>query len=88
MAPTVEPTITATDGLLSELLSIEESIFEDLHIQLQILYRNLPVVTQLKASPLLLHFTAVPSSFTSSHTCSPLPLTLKPLEQFSEQLEP
>ena len=43
---------------------------------------------QIKVPPTLLHFTKVPSSFTSSHTCSPLPLALKPLEQFSEQLEP
>ena len=45
--------------------------------------------TQVKVEPpMLLHFTKVPSSFTLSHACSPLPLTLKPLEQFSEQLEP
>ena len=44
--------------------------------------------TQLKTPYTLLHFTEVSSLFTSSHTCSPLPLTLKPLEQFSEQLEP
>ena len=48
---------------------------------------DLPIELQLKVSPTLLHFTEVPSSFTSSHTCSPLPLTLKPLEQFSKQLE-
>ena len=49
---------------------------------------DLPVATQVKAPLALLYFTEVSSSFTSSHTCSPLPLTLKPLEQFSEQLEP
>ena len=47
-----------------------------------------PIVTQVKLPPVLLQFTEVPSSFTSSHTCSPLPLALKPLEQFCEQLEP
>jgi len=34
------------------------------------------IATQANSPPTLLHFTEVPSSFTSSHTCSPLPLTL------------
>ena len=55
---------------------------------------NLPLVlvvsslTQVKLLPTLLHFTEVPSSFTLSHTCSPLPLTLKLFGQLNKHLDP
>jgi len=88
-APPAAPAIIGMGRPLSELLSVEVPISQFTIFNYNMLQSiDLPVATQLKAPPILLHFTDVPSSFTSSQTCSPLPLTLKPFEQVIEQLEP
>ena len=59
-------------GLLSSAEAKEDRV---IHSTGRVNYL-LVAATQVKLPPILLHFTEVPSSFTSSHTCSPLPLTL------------
>ena len=80
-APPAAPAIIGMGNPPLELPSAEASVSKSTQLSNDTILQYtsdstyLPV-TQLKDPPTFLHFTEVPSSFTSSHTCSPLPLTL------------
>jgi len=73
-APPAPPAIIGM-GNPPELSSLLDAVHEVVKY-CSVLYSYLLIATQPNSPPTLLHFTEVPSSFTSSHTCSPLPRIL------------
>ena len=74
-SPPITPPIILVSKNVGLLSSAEDNEDRVIHSTGRANYL-LVAATQVKLPSILLHFTEVPSSFTSSHTCSLLPLTL------------